>query len=105
MLLILRKKLCKQLLGVKFDQQITFDQHVKILCKKANAKLKSLSSVVRYMGLSKRISTVYHVSKSLSYISPKILKSIPTESKQKSSLNVFKESVKLYQPLDSMQAV
>ena len=53
MLLILRKKLYKQLLGVKFDQQITFDQHVKILCKKANTKLKSLARVVRYMGLSK----------------------------------------------------
>ena len=38
-----------ELLGVKFDHKLTFDQYVNNLCKKANAKLKALVRFVPYM--------------------------------------------------------
>ena len=38
--LLIENSLCEKLLGVKFDYELTFDQHVKSLCKKANIKLK-----------------------------------------------------------------
>ena len=44
---------CKKLLGVKFDHKLTFDQHFKILGKKANAKLRTLARFIQYMGLVK----------------------------------------------------
>ena len=41
-------------LGVKFYYQLTFDQHVIRLCKKANAKLRAFARVVRYMRSAKK---------------------------------------------------
>lgn len=37
---LIKHSLCEKLLGVKFDYKLTFDQRVKSLGKKANAKLK-----------------------------------------------------------------
>ena len=51
------------------------------------------------------IQTVYHGSEMLSYLGPKMWKSIPTESKQKSSLNIFEDSIKLWQLLHPVEAV
>ena len=52
------------------------------------------------------LQTVYHGSENFSYLRQKMWKRIPTESKQKSSLKTFEESITLYQPLDfSMHAM
>ena len=44
----------KKLLGVKFDNRLTFDKHVNDICKTAGQKLNALSRVTPYMELSKR---------------------------------------------------
>ena len=44
----------KKPLAVKSDHKLTFDHYVKSLCKRANAKLKSLTKFVPYMGLVKK---------------------------------------------------
>ena len=44
----------KKPLAVKSDHKLTFDHYVKSLCKRANAKLKSLAKFVPYMGLVKK---------------------------------------------------
>ena len=46
----MKNSICEKLFGIKFDYQLTFDQHVKILYKKANAKLKVFAQAVWYMG-------------------------------------------------------
>ena len=51
---LIKSSLCKNLLGVKFDHQLTFEQHVKSLCKKISAKLKIFAGAVQYMGLAKK---------------------------------------------------
>ena len=33
---------CEKLLGIKIDHNLTFDEHVQSLCKKANNKLRAL---------------------------------------------------------------
>ena len=40
--------------AVKFVNKLTFDQHVKRLCKRGNAKLKALARFFPYMGLAKK---------------------------------------------------
>ena len=51
---LIKSSLCKNLLGVKFDHQLTFEQHVKSLCKKINTKLKIFAGAVQYMELAKK---------------------------------------------------
>ena len=45
---------CEKLLGIKFDNKLTFDNHVSELCKKANKKIHALARVTPYMNLSKK---------------------------------------------------
>ena len=42
----MKNSICEKLFGIKFDYQLTFDQQVKILYKKANAKLKVFAQAV-----------------------------------------------------------
>ena len=35
---------CEKLLGVKIDSKLSFDKHIKTICKKANNKLRALKS-------------------------------------------------------------
>ena len=42
----IKSYLSEKRLGVKFDHQLSFDQQVKSLCKKGNAKLKAFTRVV-----------------------------------------------------------
>ena len=49
-----KSSLCEKVFGVKFDNQLTFDQQVKSLCKKENAKLKAFAMDIQYMGLAKK---------------------------------------------------
>ena len=42
------------LLGVKFDSNLSFENHVTYLCKKASQKLHALASISHYMDLNKR---------------------------------------------------
>ena len=45
---------CEKLLGVKFDNKISFDEYITNLCKKGNRKLHALSRITPYMNFSKR---------------------------------------------------
>ena len=45
---------CEKLLGVHFDNRLTFDYHISGLCKKASKKINALARVSQYMNLSKR---------------------------------------------------
>ena len=44
----------EKLLGVHFDNRLTFDYHISGLCKKASKKINALARVSQYMNLSKR---------------------------------------------------
>ena len=49
---------CEKLLGVHFDNRLTFDYHISGLCKKTSKKINELARVSQYINLSKRnIST------------------------------------------------
>ena len=45
---------CKEILGVKIDYKLTFNEHVNSLCKKANSKLKPLARTTPCMNTEKR---------------------------------------------------
>ena len=44
----------EELLGIKIDSNLTFHDHIKSLCSKANKKLSALSRVSKYMVINKR---------------------------------------------------
>ena len=44
----------KNLLGVKFDHKLTFDDHISELCKNASRNVHALVKVTPYMNISKR---------------------------------------------------
>ena len=44
----------EKLLGVKFDSNLSFENHVASLCKKASQKLHTLGRISHYMDLNKR---------------------------------------------------
>ena len=41
------------LLGITFDHELKFDDHVNYLCKKTSLKLNALARIVRFMNVSK----------------------------------------------------
>ena len=43
-----------KLLDVKIDSKLTFDDHIKDMCRKAINKLCALGRVTPYMGLGKK---------------------------------------------------
>ena len=51
---LIKSSNCVKLLGVKIDTKLTFDDHIKDLCRKANSKLCALGRVTPYMGLGKK---------------------------------------------------
>ena len=51
---LIKTSTCEKLLGVKIDYKLTFDNHVANLCKKANNKLRALTSATPYMTTEKR---------------------------------------------------
>ena len=44
----------EKLLGVNIDYKLTFDNHVNILSKKANNKLRALARATSYMNIEKK---------------------------------------------------
>ena len=46
----------EEILGVKIDSKLSFENHVSSLCKKASQNLHALASVVNFMDLAKRKS-------------------------------------------------
>ena len=44
----------EKLLGVKFDSNLSFENHVTSLCKKASQKLHALARILHYVDLNKR---------------------------------------------------
>ena len=45
---------CGKLLGVRFDNRLTFAYHISGLCKKASKKINAQAKVSQYMNLSKK---------------------------------------------------
>ena len=43
-----------KLLGVKKDNELTFDEHISNICLKANRKLRALARLSRFLSLEKR---------------------------------------------------
>ena len=39
---------CEKLLGGKIDSNVSFDKHIKTICKKASNKLRALARVTSY---------------------------------------------------------
>ena len=48
---LIKNSTCEKLSGVKIDNRLNFDTHVKGLCKKANNKFIALARVAPYMSL------------------------------------------------------
>ena len=44
----------QKLLGVKINSKLSFDKHIKTICKKASNKLIALARVTRYMAIEKK---------------------------------------------------
>ena len=45
---------CEELLGVKFDSKLKFDQHITDLCRRASRKICAIARMTPFMNLSKR---------------------------------------------------
>ena len=45
---------CEKLLGVQFDNKLTFEKHIPDICRKASRKTYALTGMAPYMDLSKR---------------------------------------------------
>ena len=56
-------KIGQKLLGIKFDSSLSFEGHIKYLCKKASQKLHARARIVNYMDFSKRkaFMSVYYI--------------------------------------------
>ena len=50
---------CGELLGIKFDSKLRFDQHITDLCKRTGRKIHALARVTPFMNLSKRRFLMY----------------------------------------------
>ena len=50
---LIKNSTCEKLSGVKIDNKLNFDTHVKGLCKKANNKLRALARATPYMFIEK----------------------------------------------------
>ena len=48
------KSMCEKLLGIKIDHNLSFDEHVSVLCRKAVQKLHALSRVSSFMAQPQR---------------------------------------------------
>ena len=65
----INNKRCEKLLGVKFDQRLTFDNKISDSCKRANRKIRELARLTPYMNLSKRrflMNTFSHYGSTIS---------------------------------------
>ena len=51
---LIKSSTCEKLLGVKIDNKLNFDTHVKGFCKNANNKLRALARATPYMSLEKK---------------------------------------------------
>ena len=45
---------CEKLLGVKFDNRLTFEKPITDICRKSSRKIYALARIAQYMDLSKR---------------------------------------------------
>ena len=49
----LKNRECEKVLGVKFDNKLTFERHITDICRKASRKIYALPRIAPYMDLSK----------------------------------------------------
>ena len=52
---LIKSSTCEKLLGVKIDNKLNFDTHVKGFCKNANNKLRALARATPYMSLKNKL--------------------------------------------------
>ena len=52
---LIKSSTCEKLLGVKIDNKLNFDTHVKGFCKNANNKLRALARATPYMSLENKL--------------------------------------------------
>ena len=45
---------CEKLLGVKIDSKLSFDNHIKTICKKASNKLRALARITSCTTIEKK---------------------------------------------------
>ena len=50
----------EKLLGVKFDSNLYFENHITSLCKKASQKLHALARISHYMDLTQEPNESFH---------------------------------------------
>ena len=53
----------EKLLGVKIDSKLSFDKHIKMICKKESDKLRALTRVTPYMVIENKkgfINSFFH---------------------------------------------
>ena len=51
---VIKNSECEKLLGVKFDNKLTFENHITGICRKASRKIYALARIALHMDLSKR---------------------------------------------------
>ena len=51
---IIESEMKQELLGVKIDSKLSFEEHVNNICKKASQKLNALARISSYVDISKR---------------------------------------------------
>ena len=51
---VIKKSECEKLLGVKFDNKLTFEKHITDICRKASKAIYALAIIAPYMEFSKQ---------------------------------------------------
>ena len=73
---------CEKLLGVKFDNKLTFEKRITDICGKASRKIYALARIAPYMDLSKRrmvMNAFFEMYKVSNGLSPPIASNIFTQ--------------------------
>ena len=52
---LLKNSTCERWFGIKIDNKLNFDTHIRGLYKKANNKLRALAKATPYMSLEKKL--------------------------------------------------
>lgn len=55
---VIKNSKCRKVLGIKFDNRLTFKNHIDSICKKSGQKLNAVSRITTYMGFTKKRTLV-----------------------------------------------
>ena len=56
---IITNSACEKILGVNFDNKLTFNSHITKLCKKAGQKLHALARISKFMSIEQRMLIMF----------------------------------------------